>query len=112
MSESERIMQMARDSHAALFGIRGDASNIGLVRQFDIFKTEVVTTIKAQTGATDRSNNRMNMIIAGLGLLVACGILLCAILGIALTHRDARTMLMSNHPFTTASSDAAMPYNP
>ena len=105
MSETERIAQMVKDSHAALFGIQGDAANIGLIRQFDIFKTEVVTTVKEQTKATERNNNRQNVIIACLTLLVTAGLLLCAILGIALNRRDTRSMLMTSDPTYTVATE-------
>ena len=103
MSEQERMLNDLWNA------VKGTGYGTGLEYEFVTFKTEILTTMKNTSVGVKASNERMNIIIGALGLIVAIGILLCAIFTIALTHTSARSMLMTNRPIVTASSDASMP---
>lgn len=81
----------------------------GMARDFITFKTEILTIAAESNRHAKSSNSRMNLIIAGLGLLVAAGILCATLLGIALTRPAVRSMLMTTNPVVTAYSTASTP---
>lgn len=96
MSELERINDLWNS-------VKGTGYGTGLEYEFVTFKTEIMTTMRLTNEGVKSSNTRMNMIIGALGVVIALGILLCAIFTIALTHNTSRSMLMTSDPTFTAS---------